>query len=75
MTTNLLTIFALAAPVLAQTTVKDALVKHWKTSGEFTIAVAYFTHTGASPGTGGSLPAGERYQAAGLRVLEAFRRK
>lgn len=30
----------LAVPVLAQTTMKDALVKHWKTSGEFTIAVA-----------------------------------
>src|SRR5581483_4930218 len=25
---------------LAQTSVKDALVKHWKTTGEFTIAVA-----------------------------------
>src|SRR6266404_9743498 len=37
---NLLMILALAAPALAQTTVKDALVKHWKTSGEFTIAVA-----------------------------------
>lgn len=31
---------ALALPALAQTTVKDALAKHWKTSGEFTIAVA-----------------------------------
>jgi len=31
---------ALAVPALAQTTVKDALAKHWKTSGEFTIAVA-----------------------------------
>ena len=40
MKTNLLTIVALAVPALAQTTVKDALVKHWKTSGEFTIAVA-----------------------------------
>jgi len=40
MKSNLLTILALALPVLAQTTVKDALVKHWKTSGEFTIAVA-----------------------------------
>lgn len=29
-----------AAPVFAQTTVKDALAKHWKTSGEFTVAVA-----------------------------------
>jgi hypothetical protein len=30
----------LAIPVLAQSTVKDAMVKHWKTSQEFTIAVA-----------------------------------
>ncbi|HXI41970.1 MAG TPA: hypothetical protein VNH83_18445, partial [Bryobacteraceae bacterium] len=37
---NLLLILALAVPVFAQTTVKDALAKHWKTSGEFTIAVA-----------------------------------
>jgi uncharacterized damage-inducible protein DinB len=37
---KLLTILALAANALAQTTVKDALAKHWKTSGEFTIAVA-----------------------------------
>jgi uncharacterized damage-inducible protein DinB len=29
-----------ALPVFAQTTVKDALAKHWKTSGEFTVAVA-----------------------------------
>ncbi|HEY3740452.1 MAG TPA: DinB family protein [Bryobacteraceae bacterium] len=29
-----------AAPLVAQTTIKDALAKHWKTSGEFTIAVA-----------------------------------
>ncbi len=40
MTTKLLTICALALPAFAQTTVKDALVKHWKTSGEFTMAVA-----------------------------------
>jgi uncharacterized damage-inducible protein DinB len=40
MKTNLLMILTLAIPALAQTTVKDALVKHWKTSGEFTIAVA-----------------------------------
>ena len=31
---------ALSLTALAQTTVKDALIKHWKTSGEFTIAVA-----------------------------------
>ena len=36
----LIIMLAVALPVLAQTTVKDALVKHWKTSGEFTIAVA-----------------------------------
>jgi len=31
---------AVALPVLAQTTVIDAFVKHWQASGEFTIAVA-----------------------------------
>ena len=30
----------LAVPVLAQSTVKDSLVKHWKVSKDFTIAVA-----------------------------------
>ena len=40
MKTNLLLILALAVPALAQMPIKDALVKHWKTSGEFTIAVA-----------------------------------
>src|SRR5438445_13901971 len=40
MKTHLLMILTLAVPALAQTTVKDALVKHWKTSGEFTLAVA-----------------------------------
>lgn len=40
MKTSLLTLVALVNAALAQTTVKDALVKHWKTSGEFTIAVA-----------------------------------
>ena len=35
-----LAFLALAAPVFAQTTVKDALIKHWKTTGEFTLAVA-----------------------------------
>ena len=29
-----------AVPAFAQTGVKGALAKHWKTSGEFTIAVA-----------------------------------
>jgi hypothetical protein len=41
MTKNLLTtMIALAIPALAQTTVKDALVKHWKVTTDFTIAVA-----------------------------------
>ena len=30
----------LTVPALAQSSIKDALVKHWKTSGNFTIAVA-----------------------------------
>jgi hypothetical protein len=30
----------LAIPALAQSTIKDALVKHWKTSQDFTMAVA-----------------------------------
>lgn len=37
---NLLTMLALSLPALAQTTVKDALVKHWKVTADFTIAVA-----------------------------------
>ncbi len=36
----LLITMTVALPALAQTTIKDALVKHWKTTGEFTIAVA-----------------------------------
>jgi len=41
MTKKLLTaMIALAAPVLAQSGIKDALVKHWKTTTDFTIAVA-----------------------------------
>jgi len=35
-----LILLTLAAPAFAQTTVKDAMVKHWKTSAEFTVAVA-----------------------------------
>ena len=35
-----LSLLALAIPAAAQSSVKDALAKHWKTSGEFTIAVA-----------------------------------
>jgi uncharacterized damage-inducible protein DinB len=33
-------LFAAATAAFAQTSVKDALAKHWKTSGEFTLAVA-----------------------------------
>ena len=40
MRTKLITLLASVAAASAQTTVKDALMKHWKTSGEFTIAVA-----------------------------------
>jgi uncharacterized damage-inducible protein DinB len=40
MKTNLFAILVLVLPAMAQTTVKDALVKHWKTSAGFTIAVA-----------------------------------
>src|SRR6202011_4250362 len=45
MTKNLLTALLLAIPALpqiglAQTSIKDALVKHWKVTGDFTIAVA-----------------------------------
>ena len=40
MKSNLFLLILVAAPLLAQSTVKDALIKHWKTSGEFTIAVA-----------------------------------
>lgn len=36
----LFTLVALAAPAFSQSTVKDALVKHWKVTGEFTLAVA-----------------------------------
>jgi DinB superfamily len=36
----LLTIPALAQSTIPPSTIKDALVKHWKTSGDFTIAVA-----------------------------------
>jgi uncharacterized damage-inducible protein DinB len=37
---TILTLLALAVPALSQTTVKEALVKHWKITGEFTLAVA-----------------------------------
>ena len=35
-----LTILALCLPGLAQNQIQDMLVKHWKTTGDFTIAVA-----------------------------------
>lgn len=38
--TGLTTTLLLTLPLLAQTSVKDDLAKHWKTSGEFTLAVA-----------------------------------
>jgi uncharacterized damage-inducible protein DinB len=40
MKATLFAILALALPAAAQTNVKDVLAKHWKTSGEFTVAVA-----------------------------------
>ena len=43
----LLALLAVAIPAAAQTTQKDVLLKHWKTSGEFTLAVA-----GAMPADG-----------------------
>src|ERR1700688_2935918 len=35
-----LTFLAVALPALAQTSIKDAVAKHWKASTDFTIAVA-----------------------------------
>jgi hypothetical protein len=41
MKTQLFTAFLIAIPAFAQTdTVKDALIKHWKVTGDFTVAVA-----------------------------------
>ena len=37
---RLAALLLLAIPALAQSTIKDALAKHWKTSQEFTVAVA-----------------------------------
>lgn len=37
---KLFTLLALALPAISQTSVKDALIKHWKTSAQLTIAVA-----------------------------------
>ncbi|HXK06951.1 MAG TPA: DinB family protein [Verrucomicrobiae bacterium] len=40
MTKTLLTLWALAMPAISQTTIKDAMIKHWKATGELTLAVA-----------------------------------
>lgn len=40
MQTKTFALLALAIPALAQTTIKDALVRHWKITGDFTLAVA-----------------------------------
>jgi uncharacterized damage-inducible protein DinB len=37
---KILLTLALAIPAFSQTTIKDSLVKHWKVTGDFTIAVA-----------------------------------
>jgi uncharacterized damage-inducible protein DinB len=37
---RLLTLIALAVPAMAQTSLHDSMVKHWKTSADFTMAVA-----------------------------------
>lgn len=37
---TLLAVLALALPALSQTSIKDTLVKHWKVTGDFTLAVA-----------------------------------
>jgi uncharacterized damage-inducible protein DinB len=38
--TTLMAFFALAIPAHSQTTIKDALVKHWKVTGDLSLAVA-----------------------------------
>ncbi len=40
MKTRVIALIALALPAFAQTGIKDALVKHWKASADFTLAVA-----------------------------------
>lgn len=40
MKTTLVMMVAVTLPALAQTSVSDLMAKHWKTSGDFTIAVA-----------------------------------
>jgi uncharacterized damage-inducible protein DinB len=37
---RLLSLLALVIPAFSQTTIKDALVKHWKVTGDLTLAVA-----------------------------------
>src|SRR5580704_4135759 len=37
---HILLTLALAIPAFSQTSIKDALVKHWKVTSDFTIAVA-----------------------------------
>src|SRR5437763_11123304 len=37
---TVLTMLILSLPALAQTTIKDSLVKHWKVTEDFTLAVA-----------------------------------
>jgi uncharacterized damage-inducible protein DinB len=37
---RLFTAIAISLPAFAQNSVKDALLKHWRTSGEFTLSVA-----------------------------------
>lgn len=69
MTKRLLTLAALALPALAQTTIHDALVKHWKTTGEFTLAVA-----NAMPADGYSfkpVPAEMSFSAVLVQVASA----
>jgi len=34
------TLIAIALPALSQSTIKDAMIKHWKATGELTLAVA-----------------------------------
>src|SRR5262252_7903384 len=36
----LLTVATFALPAFAQTTIKDAMIKHWKATGDLTLAVA-----------------------------------
>ena len=40
MKSRLAIVLAIAIPAIAQTTVKDSLARHWKVTGDFTLAVA-----------------------------------